>query len=198
MADISEVYQILGVDPQRANELALEGLQEAKDQNQKDSLNWVRAYALVEMKEFAEARLIWSDIFIRDGSHKALHQVGFVVRSEGNLKKALELFKEETLLIDKSDVVAVAANLYELCYCSFLLGDLEGAWEYFKEYQSLEFNEVDIIERACFFRLKGDLLSKSDAFSARAAYQKSRELFIKAGDVTGAAEVDQRIAEALS
>lgn len=193
MANIAEIYQTLSLDPQKANEMAFESLKEATDQNQKDDINWARAYALVEMKMFSEARLIWSDIFIRGGSHKALHQVGFVERSEGNFAKALSLFQEEKLMLQDGEPVAVGANLYELAYCNLRLGQVDSAWRYLEEYEQLQFEEVDLTERGCFYRLKGDILATKDITTARTAYLKSQECFLEAGDGVGAKDVYHRV-----
>lgn len=189
---ISEIYNLLATDPKQAEEIAFEFSQKSNTQVEKDELNWARAYALVELKQFDEARKIWTDIYDRNKNHKALHQIGYVERSEGSFEKALEIYLSEKDLISSEDRTAVAANLYELTFCNFLLGNEKAALLYFSEYEQIEFDEPDLIERACFFRLKGDLLgNKVDL--ARVAYNESMRLFLAADDEIGAQEIRNKL-----
>lgn len=189
---ISEIYNLLATDPKQAEETAFAFSQNSNEQVEKDELNWARAYALVELKRFDEARKIWADIFNRNKTHKALHQIGYVERSEGNLEKALEIYASERDLISSEDRTAVAANLYELTFCNFLLGNEKAALIYFSEYEQIEFDEPDLIERACFFRLKGDLLGNKVEL-ARVAYNESIRLFLAADDKIGAQEIRSKL-----
>lgn len=189
---ISEIYNLLATDPKQAEEIAFAFSQNSNIQTEKDELNWVRAYALVELKRFDEARKIWTDIYNRNKAHKALHQIGYVERSEGNLEKALEIYVSERELISSEDRTATAANLYELTFCNFLLGNEKAALKYFSEYEKIEFDEPDLIERACFFRLKGDL-SVNNVELALAAYNESIRLFLAADDEIGAQEIRNKL-----
>lgn len=189
---ISKIYNLLATDPKQAEEIAFTTSLQSKDQSEKDELNWARAYALVELKRFDEARKIWTDIFDRNKNHKALHQIGYVERSEGKLENALAIYSSEKDLISSEDRTAVAANLYELTFCNFLLGNEEAALLYFSKYEKIEFDEPDLIERACFFRLKGDL-SSYNVELARVAYNESIRLFLAADDEIGAQEIRNKL-----
>lgn len=189
---ISKIYNLLATDPIQAEEMALAFSQNSIDQVEKDELNWARAYALVELKRFEEARKIWTDIFNRNKTHKALHQIGYVERSEGNFENALAIYLSEKDLITSEDKIAVAANLYELTFCNFLLGNKKAALLYFNEYEQIEFDEPDLIERACFFRLKGDI-SDNNVEIARIAYNESMRFFLAADDEIGAQEIRNKL-----
>lgn len=52
---LSDIYNILVIDPKKAEEIALTFYQNSNEQIEKDELNWARAYALVELKRFNEA-----------------------------------------------------------------------------------------------------------------------------------------------
>lgn len=190
---ISEIYNLLISDPKKAEEIALTFSQNSNEQSEKDELNWARAYALVELKRFDEAREIWADIFKRTKSHKAFHQLGYVERSEGNLEKALKTYLSERNFISTQDKVALGANLYELTFCNFLLGNEKAALAYFSEYEGIQFDEPDLIERACFFRLKGDLLANRFLEQAQVAYNESIKLFVEADDEIGAQEIMNKL-----
>lgn len=190
---LSEIYNLLVTDPKKAEEKALTFSQKSNEQSEKDELNWARAYALVELKRFVEAREIWADIFNRTKSHKALHQLGYVERSEGNLEKALKTYLSERDLISTQDKIALGANLYELSFCNFLLDNEKAALAYFSEYEGIKFDEPDLIERACFFRLKGDLFANSFLELAQIAYNESIKLFVEADDEIGAQEIRNKL-----
>lgn len=170
-------------------------LHKATTQKEKDSINWARAYALVELKLFKEAQEIWREIFQRTGSHMALHQVGYVLRSANKIEEALKVYFEEHALIPSRDNLAMAANLYELAYCNFLMANSDEAFQYLNKYEQITFTEIDPIERGCFFRLKGDLAKGTDVASARSAYEKSLEFFKEAKDKIAVAEVEDRLSQ---
>ena len=184
---------MLDVSPRDADYLARNYVTESNDQSEIDELNWARAYALVALENYVEAKQIWLDIFNRTKSHKALHQVGYVERSAGNIETALSIYENESKLITSNDHVALGANLYELSYCNFLKGNNERALHFFHNYELINFEEPDLIERACFYRLKGDLLAGSDVESAKVAYMKSEEYFKEANDDIGSLEIISRL-----
>lgn len=188
-----EIYQMLLASPEEANKMAMLHLQSAHTQEEKDSINWARAFALVEMKEFTEALEIWQGIFDRTHDHKALHQVGYVHRTSGNLPMAVNVFSQEFSLISQDDKQSLAVNLYEQSYCHILLGYMRKAHEMFSRYEELNMGEFDLIERGCFFRLKGDLFKATDAVVAKGAYEESLKFFTQANDETAAQEVQQRL-----
>lgn len=119
--------------------------------------------------------------------------MGYVDRSEGNLEKALKAYLLEHDLISTQDKVALGANLYELTFCNFLLGNEKAALVYFSEYEGIKFDEPDLIERACFYRLKGDLLANSFLELAQIAYNESIKLFVEADDEIGAQEIRNKL-----
>lgn len=164
-------------------------------QDEIDSINWARGYALVELKQFNAALEIWQDIYSRTQDHKALHQVGFVQRSSGNLSEALNVFSIEKSLISSSDLQAIGVNLYELTYCHFLVKNFSQAFALFNEYENLIFKEVDPVERGCFFRLKGDLYKSRDNIVAREAYLESIVFFEMANDDISISEIQARLSE---
>ena len=189
-----DIYEMLTASPEEANKMALLLLQSAHTQDQKDSINWARAFALVEMKEFSEALEIWQDIFDRTKDHKALHQIGYVHRSSKNLPMAVNIFNQEYALIQQTDKQSLAVNLYEQTYCHILMGYLRKAHEMFALYENLNMGEFDLVERGCFFRLKGDLHKSTDKNVAKEAYEESLKFFTQAEDETAALEVKQRLA----
>ncbi|QDK44494.1 hypothetical protein DOM22_04635 [Bdellovibrio sp. ZAP7] len=190
-----EIYEMLVASPEEANKMALLLLQSVHSQEEKDSINWARAFALVEMKEFPEALEIWQEIFDRTHDHKALHQIGYVHRSAGNLPMAVNVFNQEYALIAQTDKQSLAVNLYEQTYSHILLGYQRRAHEMFSLYENLKMGEFDLIERGCFFRLKGDLFKSTDKTIAKTAYEESLKFFTQAEDEVAATEVKQRISD---
>lgn len=154
----------------------------------KKSINKIKSILSI-----GEARQIWEELYLRTGNHKALHQVGYVYRSAGQFNDALRVYQDENKLVNPSDKVAIAANLYELTYCNFLDGRVEQAFHYFKKYEKLEAHEFDLVERGCFYRLKGDLQMNVDLQLARNAYLESMKYFKDAKDELGVAEVESRL-----
>ena len=193
MDSMSELFELLAVSPNEAEQKAIVLLQSAKSQEERDSINWARGYALVELKRFAEAMNIWKEIFERTQSHKALHQVGFVHRSAGNILEALDVYLVEKSLIAADDTQATAINLYELAYCNLLLKNSEKAREFFRLYEELNLDETDLIERGCFYRLKGDLYKSIDRNTAMTAYQQSLKFFTDAEDEISCEEIKERM-----
>lgn len=189
----SEIFEILAKSPQEADQRAMALFRLAKSQEESDSINWARGYVLVELKRFTEALNIWVEIFKRTQSHKALHQIGFVHRSSGNLSEALEVFLDEKSLIEADDTLATAINLYELTYCNLLLKNLEKAHEFFHLYEELKFDKTDLIERGSFYRLKGDLYKITDRSVTMTAYQKSLKFFEEAKDDIACVEIKERM-----
>jgi len=153
----------------------------------------MHAYSLVEQRDFDGARAIWSEIWERTRDHKALHQLGYVKREEGDLEAALEIFHQESALISSDDKFAHAVNLHELCLCNHLLGRSTEANNSFEAYRSARADSDDAIEIACYFRLKGDLLAQSDSMLARDAYQESLNKFEEACDPFGIRELEERL-----
>lgn len=188
-----EIYELLGVSPEEANAKALDLLNSAQTQDERDAINWARGYALVELKKFGDALDIWQAIFNRTHDHKALHQVGFVHRSSGNLSMAINIFNQEQALISSQDSQSLAINLYEQTYCNLLLGYVRKAHEFFKYYEDLRMDASDPVERGCFFRLKGDLYKSSDKDLAKAAYQESLKFFTNAKDEISSLEIKERL-----
>lgn len=193
MCSVNEIYELLSIAPQEANSKAISLLESAKSQEDKDSINWARAYALVELNEFVEAMEIWQGIYDRTKSHKALHQVGFVHRSAGNVSIALDVFNQELALISNDDTQSIAVNLYEQSYCNLLLGYTSKAHEFFNRYECLPLKEIDLIERGCFFRLKGDLYKSKDRATAKIAFEESLKFFIEAKDEISSLEIKERL-----
>ncbi|MFM6928777.1 MAG: hypothetical protein ACKOX6_09940 [Bdellovibrio sp.] len=188
-----EIYELLGVSPEEADKKALTLLSLAQTQNEKDTISWARGYVLVELKKFSEALDIWQGIFDRTHDHKALHQIGFVHRSSGNLSMAVNIFNQERSLISSDDTKSLAINLYEQSYCNFLLGYMRKAHEFLCHYERLSVNEVDFVERGCFFRLRGDLYKSSDKNIAKAAYEESLKFFMQAQDDVSVLEIKERL-----
>lgn len=192
MKSISTIYDLISSSPNEAQLLALDMLEDMDDQADKDDINWAMAYALVELKRFDEAVIIWQQIFDRTKNHRALHQVAFVHRSSGHLDEAIKLFQIEKQMLGE-DIHSRAVNLYELAHCHFLNNDTDLAIKYFQDYAKIEFEEFDPIERACFYRLKGDIFSKLDLDIAVSAYEESIRFFHDAGDDIGVSEVCQKL-----
>lgn len=193
MDSTSEIFELLATSPTEAEQRSLVLLRSAKSQEERDSINWARGYALVELKRFSDAMTIWKEIYARTQSHKALHQIGFVHRSAGNILEALDVFLAERSVITGDDPQAIAINLYELVYCNLLLKNLEKARELFHLYEELNIDETDLIERGCFFRLKGDLYRSIDRNIAMTAYQQSLKFFTDAEDEVSCKEIEERM-----
>lgn len=191
----SEIYNLLATSPDAAEKRARELFEVASDQGERDQINWARAYALVELRRFEQAKQIWSDIFHRTDDHKALHQVGYVQRCAGQIEDALKTYFAERRLISDSETLALAANLYELTYCNLLRGNKKEASRFLEEYERLDFENPDLVERGCFYRLKGDLLKDSNPCEAESAYLKSLNFFKEAQDEVGASELNDRLSQ---
>jgi len=190
---LEKVYSLIEVDAEKALNLGRMNLGVLKSQDEIDSLNWAMGYALVTLRQYDEAEKIWRDIFERTGNHRALHQVGMVYREAGNLQKAFDVYSQEANYVADDDWVSKCANLYELSYCNHLMGDSVEAKAYFKKYEGIKSD--DLIERACFFRLKGDLLKSENTEQSRQAYQISLEYFQSTSDEYGIKEIEQRLRE---
>ena len=168
-------------------------LSSAQTQKNLDSFNWGLGYTLVKLGKFLDAKKIWEEIFSRTKDHKALHQVGMVERESGSYSRAFEIYLKESELIDDSDVLSKAVNLYELSFCSHLKGDAASARRYLDEYRKYTGNGGDLIEEACFLRLEGDIFSKVDSKRAIVSYEASLGKFLAANDEVGASEIRQRL-----
>lgn len=180
-------------DLQGAEDIWNSLLSKASTQEETDSANWGLGYVLVAQKRFSEAESIWSEIFKRTGDHKALHQIGMVKRDSGELGDALSVFAQEHALISEDDVLSKSVNLYELCYVNHLLGNAAQALSFFHEYESIAGQSGDLIEEACFYRLKGDIFFASERSTAKLAFENARARFYKANDIVGLKEITERL-----
>ncbi len=190
---LKQIYESIPTHPSMAIQIADELLSTASEQATIDQLNWAKAYAYVELKDFNKALSIWDEIYQRTKSHKALHQIGFVYREQGRHSKALAIYLEEQSQISKNDILAIAVNLYELSFCYLLLNQLDSSLHYFEKYSAIQFEEIDQIERACFFRLKGDIYKNINPNIARSAYEESCNHFQLAEDEIGVNEIKLRL-----
>ena len=81
-------------------------------------------YALAFQGRHAEALALYRGLYEETGSHRAVHQVGMVLRMAGRLEEALAVFEEEARLLPP-DPLARSTNLYERGYTWLLLGEEE-------------------------------------------------------------------------
>lgn len=126
--------------------------------------NFKRGYELLEQGDLEQAEKFWSDLFVATGDHKALHQVGFVRRSAGEITEALNIFINEQGFIPKDDKISQGINLYEIAYCHMLLNDQKAALAAFQKYDQLGIEDDEMVERDTFLRFKvtsDDAIGKS-------------------------------------
>lgn len=159
----------------------------------RDSYRRGYGYLLVAQGRFDEARSIYRALFEKHGAHKDLHQVGMVEREAGRLTDALEIFEREAGLIEETNALGVAANLYESALIHHLLGDPRAAALLFERCLAAAEASDDPIMLAVAYRLRGDLLAGSAPERAQVAYETSIRHFEQAADLIGAREVRQRI-----
>ncbi len=81
-------------------------------------------YALAFQGRYGEAEALYRALFRETKSHRALHQVGMVLRMAGRIEEALEVFREEARLLPEESL-AWAANRYEQGLAHLLLGRRE-------------------------------------------------------------------------
>lgn len=81
-------------------------------------------YALAFQGRYGEAEALYRALFRETKSHRALHQVGMVLRMAGRIEEALEVFREEACLLPEESL-AWAANRYEQGLAHLLLGRRE-------------------------------------------------------------------------
>ena len=159
----------------------------------RDSYRRSYGYLLVSQGRFEEARNLYRGLFEQHGNHEDLHQVGMVEREAGRLTAALEVFGREAALIEETNALGRAANLFELALVHHLLGDHHASAGIFEECLEAAEASEDPIMLAAAYRLKGDTLAASAPEQARAAYEISIQRFEQAGDKIGAGEVRQRV-----
>lgn len=165
----------------------------SKTADERDSAAWGLGYALVKLKRCDEAFALWNEIYLRTGDHKALHQTGMVHREAARLTEALEVFEQESKLIEPHDWLGQAVNLYEKCYVLFLNDEQTKALQLLEKYRSITGKSGDLIEEGCFYRLEGDLLLKEYPERSRASYLSARDKFSEAGDEAGVNEILSRL-----
>lgn len=169
-------------------------LEEASGQNERDEIRWPMGYAYLELKDFHSSKLIWQEIYERKGDNRSLHQLGMVERESGNVDKALSIFLKEAKLIEnKDDNFAMVINLYELANCNLLLGHIEAGHKHFEEYEKAREGLQDPVEKACYYRLKGDFARSIDKLQAKECYLKSLRMFELVEDIVGIKEVKAKI-----
>ena len=150
-------------------------------------------YALVGLKRFDDARLICRRLFQKTNSHIHLHQLGMVEREAGQFNQALNLFLQESVLIEKDDILALAANLYERSYLKFLLKDHAEAHKLAGQCLDLSRQTDDPVMLGCACRLHGDLRREDDSSMAKMYYQLALDAFRQAEDETAVEEIANRL-----
>ncbi len=162
---------------------------------------WEAAFRHYQNQEFQEAYQLYKKDFESTGDHKSLHNMAWMRREMGFYEEALEIIETERQLLqilspDSQDTkLSICVNLYELSYLNLLLEKPEVAKNYFQEYENLDFESGDVCERACFYRLKGDLLKQEEPSNAQQAYQMASKCFEDLGDLEGIREIRDRLAE---
>lgn len=158
-----------------------------------DAVKMNYAYALVKLKRFDKARVIYENLFEKTKSHIYLHQLGMTEREAGNLEKALELFLQEKNLVASRTPLAQAANLYELSLVEHLLKNHKMALELAYQCLALSFKTTDLVMQGCAQRLLGDLFSRSDEQRAKSYYEKAIELFTRANDGIAVKDIEHKL-----
>ena len=135
-------------------------------------------YALAFQGRHAEALALYRGLYEETGSHRAVHQVGMVLRMAGRLEEALAVFEEEARL------------LYERGYTWLLLGEEEASLAFLQASLTEAEASSDPLAQACAHR---GLLEWHLRFGLTEEAQRHKEaairLFLEAGDRKGAEEV---------
>lgn len=152
-------------------------------------------YALVGLKRFEEARVIYQQLFDKTGSHVFLHQLGMVARESGEHSKAAELFRHERSILRTDDSLPLAANLFEQGLVESLLGNQKSAIEIANRCLAVSMKTKDMVMHGCAYRLLGDLSRSEWPDMATSYYYKARKAFEEAGDKIACGEVDERLTE---
>lgn len=160
-------------------------LKSVKAGRERDSLLSAYCYPLTAMKCYAKARRIYAGLFRKYRDHKYLHQIGMVEREAGNYRKALEIYKVERRMIDKSAALPLAANLYELGKNNELLGRKALSAKYAKACVLMSMRCRDFVMKGCAFRLAGDVEAHVDLGAALLSYAKAEKHFKQARDKAG-------------
>ena len=147
-------------------------------------------YALAFQGRHEEALALYRALYRESGSHRALHQVGMVLRMAGRLAEALAVFEEEARRLPP-DPLARSVNLYERGYTRLLLGEKGESLAFLRESLAEAEASLDPRAQACAHR---GLLEWSLRFGQEEEAQRHKEaairLFLKAGDPQGAKEVE--------
>ncbi|WP_117237721.1 tetratricopeptide repeat protein [Thermus sediminis] len=147
-------------------------------------------YALFFAGRHGEALALYRDLYQKTGSHRALHQVGMVLKGMGRLREALEVFEEEARLLP-NDPLARSVNLYEQGHVRLLLGEKEASRERLEACLREAERALDPRNLACAHRA---LLEWHLRFGSPREAQRHKEAairgFLAAGDRRGAQEVE--------
>ena len=147
-------------------------------------------YALAFQGRHAEALALYRGLYEETGSHRAVHQVGMVLRMAGRLEEALAVFEEEARLLPP-DPLARSTNLYERGYTWLLLGEEEASLAFLQASLTEAEASSDPLAQACAHR---GLLEWHLRFGLTEEAQRHKEaairLFLEAGDRQGAEEVE--------
>lgn len=162
-----------------------EALKSAKVGMERDRLLSAYCYPLTALKYYSKARRIYTSLFKKYRDHKYLHQIGMVEREAGNYRKALEIYKAERRMIDKSAALPLAANLYELGKNNELLGRKALAARYAKACIAMSMRCRDFVMKGCAFRLAGDVQAHVAPRAALLSYAKAGKCFKQARDKAG-------------
>ena len=127
------------------------------DTNNSDEAQSGYCYTLCSLKEFDEARMIYQGLRAKTNDHLYLHQLCMVEREAQNYDKAMDYIKREAKLINESDSLMFAANLYEQAKISELMGDIDIALEIAIKCDEISLKCDDLIMKACSKRLLGDV-----------------------------------------
>jgi tetratricopeptide (TPR) repeat protein len=180
--DLAEAWRLVGAGRYGEAEALLA-------QDPSPEARFVLGYALVFQGRYEEALSLYRALYRESGSHRALHQVGMVLRMAGRLEEALAVFEEEACLLPQ-DPLARSVNLYEQGHVRLLLGEKEASRECLEACLREAERAMDPLGLACAHRGFLEWHLRFQEPGAERHREGAIRHFLLAGDEKGAKEVE--------
>ncbi len=194
--DESKAWEAMNnYDPQKALDIWGELISREDNEERKAEYMSHSCYALLALNRIDDARKIYQELFQKSNSHVYAHQLCMVEREAGNYERALEYLAIEQSLIDEDNILAVAANLYELGKVNELMKNFEEALDFSMECLELSLQCDDLVMLACANRLLGDVYAYSESDEAVSYYLQAQKIFHDLGDSVSEEEIEDKIVD---
>lgn len=204
MRDLMCIFEMMEEGKnEEALEIVLQTI-EKLDRKTKDYQSWLNAlgYIYCNLLNYSKAIDIYNE-YIEISQHNSdfenlhigFHQKAMVLRLDKKYAEALNYISKEKEIITtyfKDDPLKLSVNAYEYGYISFLMDHIEEAVLYMEQCLDYALKTDDLIAQACGYRGLAEISSKMHKQKqADEYYDKAYELFMKAGSILGAEEINQ-------